>query len=204
MNLLCARKRLYTATVAAFATLLLGFATTPGTHAAEGDTRGTIMVGTASQSIGSDNTFGTSFGFRWSLEIEEDLFWNIGATFTSTSGERKVAGQEFELTSNSTTLNTGLVYGFYLGADSIVYPFAGGGVSYTTYSVDFTYPGSDVGETSGASPGIFGLAGLEARLSESFDIILQYIVSASSITSEAGDTIPVFSAGFLLSFRISV
>ncbi|MBI3991988.1 MAG: porin family protein [Candidatus Lambdaproteobacteria bacterium] len=172
--------------------------------AAQGDARATLLLGTANFSIGSGSTTGTSFGFHWGYELEDRLTWSLGATFTSTSGQISQGGQTYDISANTNTLSTGLTYGFDLGPNSIVLPFAGGGLNYVSYDIDFNYPTSEVGRVSGASPGVFGLAGLEFRVSRNFDMFVQYVLSASSIEAQDGSTVTLLAGGLLLSFRLTI
>ena len=188
----------------ALAAVVIALSSAAPAWAAQGDSRATILLGTANYSIGSGNTTGTTFGFRWGYEIEDQLTWSLGATFTSTAGQISKAGQTYDISANANTVSTGLTYGFDLGPGSTVLPFVGGGLSYVSYDIDFEYPDSDVGRVTGGSPGIFGLAGVEVRVSRSFDIMVQYVLSASSIEAQDGSTVALLSGGILLSFRLSV
>ena len=188
----------------ALAAILIALFCAAPAWAAQGDSRATILLGTANFSIGSGSTTGTSFGFRWGYELEDQLTWSLGATFTSTSGQISKAGRTYDLSANTRTVSTGLTYGFDLGPGSIVQPFAGGGLNYVGYDIDFNYPNSEVGKVSGGSPGIFGLAGVEVRFSRGFDMIVQYMLSASSIEAQDGSTVALLAGGILLSFRLTV
>lgn len=184
--------------VAVFSGFLLGHSVA---FAARGDSRIGLFAGTSSLRAGDDTTTGTTVGVGWGLEIQEQLLWNITASRTATDGEREVGGQTYPLTADTTNLQTGLTQFFRPGKTLI--PFTGGGVSIAAYDVDYTYPDSEVGKSTGTSPGLFATLGLEVRFNRNFTLIPQYHLSVHSIRSDQGDSRSLISAGLLLSLRFS-
>lgn len=172
--------------------------------AREGDSRTTLYVGTAAFNTTDASTFGTTFGVRYGLEIQDNLIWATGVSYTATSGEHTVAGTTYDLAANTSTLRTGLTYLFQLGPDSNLLPFAGGGVSVSSYSIDYDFPDSELGETSGTAPGIYGFGGLEWRLGRNSTFIIEYVSSVHVVEKEAGGSAALADSGFLLSLRLNV
>lgn len=170
-------------------------------HAARGDSRIGIFVGTSTLRGGDDTTTGTTVGVGWGLEIQEQLLWSITASRTTTEGERVVSGQKFPISADTTNLQTGLTHFFRSG--SAIMPFTGGGISVAAYDVDYTYPDSEIGKSTGTSPGLFARLGVEMRLSRNFTVIPQYHFSVHSIRSDQGDSKSLISDGLLLSLRFS-
>lgn len=191
------------ASTVVLAALIVLFPSAPA-QAREGDTRSTLFLGTSAFASTDASTFGTTFGFRFSLEIQNDLLWDTGVSFTSTSGEKTVNDTTFEISANTTTVSTGLTYLFNRGEGSKILPFAGGGVSVASYEIDFDYPDSVLGKTSGTAPGIFGHGGVEFQLGERSTFILQYVASVHSVERESGGSASLISTGFVLSFRLNV
>ncbi len=170
-------------------------------HAERGDSRIGLFAGTSTIRGGNDTTTGTTVGVGWGLEIQEQLLWSISASRTTTEGERIVNGQRFPISADTTNLQTGLTHFFRSG--SVIVPFTGGGVSVAAYDVDYTYPDSEIGKSTGTSPGLFARLGLEMRLGRNFTVIPQYHFSVHSIRSDQGDSKSLISDGLLLSLRYS-
>lgn len=171
------------------------------TQAARGDSRISVFAGTSTLRGGDDTTTGTTVGMGWGLEIQDQLQWSITAAHTATEGEREVGGQTFPITADTTSLQTGLTHFFRHGSTFI--PFTGGGLSVAAYDVDYSYPDSEIGKSTGTSPGLFARLGLEMRFSKNFTLIPQYRVSVHSIRSDQGDSRSLISDGLLLSLRFS-
>ena len=172
--------------------------------AAKGDRRTMIFVGTTSYSDGTTTTLGTSFGARWSLEFKRDLQWTIGGAYATTDGEFKdeATGNVTDVHVRSATANTGLTVLFNTDPGTNVIGFVGGGFSIISYDMDFDYPESEVGQTSGVGPGIFGNVGAEFRITRSVWFIPAFIASAHAIETESGDAFTLVSTGVVLSIRI--
>ena len=183
-------------------TVLSGFSLATSTaFGATGDSRIGIFAGTSSLRAGDDTTTGTTVGVGWGLEIQEQLLWNITASHTATDGERESGGQIYPITADTNNLQTGLTQFFRPGKTLI--PFTGGGISLAAYDVDYTYPDSAVGKSTGTSPGLFAKLGMELRFSRNFTLIPQYHLSVHSIRSDKGDSRSLISDGLLLSLRFS-
>ena len=172
--------------------------------AAEGDRRTTIFVGTTNYSDGTTTTFGTSFGARWSLEFKRDLQWTVGGAYATTDGEFKDddTGRVTDVHVRTAMANTGLTVLFNTDPGSNVIGFVGGGFSIISYDMDFDYPDSEVGQTSGVGPGVFGNIGAEFRITGSVWFIPAFIASAHSIETEDGDAFTLVSTGVVISIRI--
>jgi len=185
--------------------LLLMTCWMPGAaQAREGDSRTTLYVGTAAFNTTDATTFGTTFGVRYGLEIQDNLIWATGVSYTATSGERTVDDTTYDISANTSTLRSGLTYLFQLGPDSNLLPFAGGGVSLSSYTIDYEFPDSELGQTSGTAPGVYGLGGLEWRLGRNSTFIIEYVASVLVVEKETGGSAPLADSGFLLSLRLNV
>jgi hypothetical protein len=186
------------AALAAFLTLLVPHSA----RAAKGDQTTTIFVGTTSYSDGEVSTFGTTFGVKWALEFQPDLLWTISGEYAVTEGEAEVSGQKYDVSTHTTTGQTGVVLLVNNEPGSAVVGLFGGGLSILSYDLELDYPGSDVGTTSGVGPGVFGLVGVEIRLARNIHLIPEYVVSAHAIETEDGDTFTLVSAGLVVAIRI--
>ena len=71
------------------------------------------------------------------------------------------------------------------------------------YDIDYDYPNSDVGETSGVGPGVFALGGAEIRLARNIHFIPQYVYSAHVIETEDGDSFTFISQDLVVALRIA-
>ncbi len=183
--------------------LLIG--SVPGAGLArEGDTRTTLYVGTAAFNTTDATTFGTTFGVRYGLEIQDNLIWSTGLSYTATSGEETVDQTTYDISANTSSLRTGLTYLFQLGPDSNLLPFAGAGLVVSSYTIDYGFPGSDLGQTSGTAPGVYGLGGLEWRLGRNSTFIVEYVASVLVVEKEDGGSAPLADSGFVLSLRLNV
>lgn len=172
--------------------------------AREGDSRTTLYVGTAAFNTTDASTFGTTFGVRYGLEIQDNLIWATGVSYTATSGEQTVDGTDHDISANTSTLRTGLTYLFQLGPDSDLLPFAGGGLSVSSYTIDYEFPDSELGETSGTAPGVYGFGGLEWRLGRNSTFIIEYVASVHVVEKETGGSAALADSGFLFSLRLNV
>ena len=140
-------------------------------EAREGDTRTTIFIGQTAYSDGTATTIGTSVGVRWALEFVDDLLWTIGGDYSATQGQRTENNQTFDIEARATTVRTGLTYLFNNEPQSAIIPFVGARLTVIQYDIDYTYPNSEVGETSGFGPGVFALGGAEFLFSRNIHFI---------------------------------
>jgi hypothetical protein len=115
-----------------------------------------------------------------------------------------VAGTDYQIRANATTLQTGLLYFFGRRPRKLVVPFVGGGIAALDYDVDYRYPGSKTGKTSGTGPGAFAFAGIELWLARSVTLIVSYQADAYEITRQGGGTSTLASGGVQLAIRINV
>ena len=188
----------------AAASIALAFLGTAGVaEARKGDTRTTIFIGQTTYTDGTATTIGTSVGVRWGLEFADDLLWTIGGDYSATEGQRTENNQTFDIEARTTTVRTGLTYLFNNEPQSAIIPFVGAGLSVIQYDIDYTYPGSEVDETSGFGPGPFALGGAEIRLTRNIHFIPQYVYSAHIIETEDGDSFTLISQGLVLALRIA-
>jgi hypothetical protein len=185
------------------ALLACSLALVPVAPAAEGDQRTTIFVGSTTYSDGDATSRGTTFGAKWALEFRQDLEWTISGAYTATDGEHEVEGEKYEISSSTTTLQTGLTRLFNNTREAAFVPFVGGGLSVLAYQLEYDYPGGEVGDTSGVGPGVFGHAGVEIRLSRTIHFIPEYVISAHSIETEDGDSFVLVSGGLIVALRIA-
>ena len=197
------RPRLARLVLPLVAGLVLIIATSGTAEARKGDTRSLLYVGTASFVTEDANTYGTTVGVHWGREIEDGLQWNIAGSYTATSGEKVVDNRTYELEAQTATAQSGLTWFFGDTRNSDFLPFAGAGLSVISYDIDYTFPDSTVGKTSGVGPGAFGHFGAEINIGRSFSFIPQYQASAHTITTEDGGSYTLFQAGLLLALRVS-
>ena len=173
-------------------------------RAAEGDTQTLIYIGSSLISIDNATTQGTTIGARWGYEFLDDLLWTVGGAYTATDGTQSVAGTDYQIHANTTTLQTGALYFFGRRPRKLVVPFVGAGIAALDYDVDYRYPGSKTGKTSGTGPGAFAFAGIELWLARSVTFIVSYQADAYEITRQGGGTSTLESGGVLLAIRINV
>jgi hypothetical protein len=184
---------------------LLWLLGSPGTiWAREGDTQTTLFIGTSFVNIGPDTTDGTTLGARWGYEFQDDLLWTIGGAYTTTQGQKTVNGTDYTLTADTTTLQTGLLYYFGRKPGKLLVPFVGAGLAAIDYDVDYRYPGSPTGKTSGDGPGGFAFAGVEVWLLRSLTLIVSYEEEAYQIQQQHGGNTSLVSGGLILSLRLNV
>jgi len=170
--------------------------------ARQGDQTTTIFVGSALYTDGTATTTGTTFGVKWALEFEPDWLWSISGQYSAAEGEEESGGQKYNLSAQTSTVQSGLTYLVNNHPKSVVVGLLGGGLSILWYELDFDYPGSDIGRTSGVGPGAFVLAGVEIRVAKNIEIIPEYVISAHSIETEAGDRFSLVSAGLQVAIRL--
>jgi len=171
--------------------------------ARQGDQTTTIFVGTTSYTDGKAITNGTTFGAKWALEFKPNLLWTISAQYAATDGQYDSGSTTYDLSTTTTTAQTGVIYLFNNDPRSVVVGMVGGGLSVLWYNLKFDYPDSDIGSTSGVGPGVFTLLGAEIRLAKNISLIPEYVVSAHAIKTEAGDSFTLLSAGLVVAIRIS-
>ena len=179
----------------------------PGTAlGAKGDSRMGLFLGTTTQTVDNNRTFGTVFGGSFGFEFATDLIWTIGGAFTSSDGDAVVTDamgntQVFPLNATTAALRTGLLVYFNRKQESLFVYFLGGGLSVLNY--DFEFVGTAVGKASGTVPGVFADAGFEIRFTQSTTLILSYGVQFHRIDTQAGEGVNVISGGLVFSLRIS-
>jgi hypothetical protein len=183
--------------------LAASLAAAPRAQARQGDQTTTIFVGTTQYTDGTAVTNGTTFGAKWALEFQPNWLWTISAQYAATEGQQKSGGKTYDLTTNTTTGQTGVTYLFNNEPTSAVVGLVGGGLSVMSYDLKFEYPGSDIGDASGVGPGVFALVGVDIRLSRTISLIPEYVVSAHSIETESGDSFTLVSKGLVVAIRIS-
>jgi len=173
-------------------------------EAMQGDSRTTLYVGTTRFQAPDASTYGTTFGLSWGYEVIDDLVWGIGIATTNTDGSVIVGRESRLISAQTTTEQTGLTYYFNRSPTSLVVPFIGGGVSVMQYEIDYSFPGSYLGRTSGTGGGGFALAGVELWMTRSITLIMQYQAAAHEIKTQSGKTAQLDSGGLLLSLRIGI
>lgn len=177
----------------------------PAAFGAKGDTRAGLFVGTTTLTVKSHRIFGTQFGGTFGWEFKEDLLLTVGGSFVSADGDVVVtdsAGNSKVVALSGTTAmaSTGLLYYLVRERDAILNVFAGGGVALLNY--DFEFTGTEVGKTSGTSPGFFANVGLEINLTDQLTLILDLGFQAFRIKTEAGDSTGLASGGLVFSLRL--
>lgn len=170
--------------------------------AREGDTQTLIFVGTTRFESEDATSYGTTFGGSWGYEIIDNLLWSVGAAYTTTDGTAKVNNTSYDIHANTTTVSTGPTYYFNRERGSLVIPYVGAGISALNYDIDYTFPGSKLGKTSGTGAGAYALAGVELWVSRGLTLVGQYTLAAHQVKTEAGDTVTLRSGGLGISIRI--
>jgi hypothetical protein len=183
--------------------LLLAGAATPA-EAVEGSTQTLIFVGTTRFQSDDATSYGTTFGGSFGYEIIDNLLWSAGIAVTTTDGTATVNNKTYDIYARSTTLQTGPTYYFNRSPGSLVIPYIGAGVSLLNYDVEYEFPGSDLGKTSGTGPGGYALAGVELWMSRSITLVLQYTLAAHEVKTQDGDRVTLRSGGLGLSLRIGI
>jgi outer membrane protein with beta-barrel domain len=175
----------------------------PAALAMEGDSQWLIYVGSDVVYIDNVESTGTLFGARYGYEFHDDLLWTIGANFGATDGTNSVAGKTYNISTNTSTLQTGLLYYFGRDGKKWLIPFVGGGLGVLDYNVDYRYPGSKVGKTSGTGPGGFAFAGLEFWLAQALTVIVSYDVEGYQISTQSHGSDTLETGGLILAVRLN-
>lgn len=186
----------------AFAAAALLLVAAGSAQARVGDTRTTIFVGTTTFSDGEETSSGTTVGAVWALEFQEDLEWTVGGSYAATQGEADTDGGTTDISTTTTRVDTGLRALFNREPGSNLVAFVGGGVSLLSYDIDYDYPDSEVGDTSGVGPGLFASVGAEIRLTRRVWFIPSLDYSVFRIETEDGDAFTATSSGLTVSIRI--
>lgn len=178
----------------------------PAALGAKGDTRAGLFIGTTTLTVKSYRTFGTHFGGTFGWEFEKNLLLTVGGSFVSADGDAVVTdsggnSQVVNLSGTTAAARTGLLAYLNRNPDSIANVFVGGGVSLLSYDFDFT--GTEVGHTTGTSPGFFANIGVEINFTDQMTLILNLGFEAYRIKTEAGDSTGLASGGLVFSLRIS-
>lgn len=183
---------------------LAGFwACAPSALAMEGDSDWLIYVGSDVVYIDNVASTGTIFGVRYGYEFRDDLLWTIGGNFGATDGTNTVSGKTYNISTNTSTLQSGLLYYFGRDRKKWLIPFVGAGVGVLNYSVDYRYPGSKVGRTSGSGPGGYADAGLELWLAQALTLIVSYDVEGYQISTQSHKSDTLATGGLILAVRIN-
>ena len=170
--------------------------------AQSGNTRTSIYVGTATYTYGDAETVGSSFGLGWGVSLSDSLLFSISGTSHATEGNYQDGNTSYPISANTISGSTGMTHFLSTNRDAAIVPFYEAGFSVTSYQIDFTYPGSGLGTTSGTAPGAFGSLGVEMRMGSNITFIPQYRINAHNIKTEAGDAAFLRSDGLLISLRI--
>ena len=102
------------------------------------------------------------------------------------------------LEAQTTGLTAGVEWRQPLGKRKKVIPFVGLGLNGLSYEMDYTYPGSSVGKTSGVGFGPLFRGGARFVLGRNFILIPAYQYSAVQIQTEAGANKMIVSSGFFV------
>jgi hypothetical protein len=181
---------------------MLAFA--PVGWAREGDTQALIFIGTTRFASDDATSYGTTFGASFGYEVIDDLLWSVAVAATTTDGTATVDNKTYDIFARTTTLSTGPTYYFNRAPGSLVIPFVGAGLSVLNYDVDYDFPGSQLGKTSGTGAGGYTLAGVELWLSRTITLIAQYTLAAHEVETQDGKRVTLRSGGLGLSVRIGI
>lgn len=169
---------------------------------AVGDQELGLFVGTTRFVAEDASSYGTTLGVFYGYEFVEDLQWTAAGSFASTAGEKTVDEETYEISTFTQQGQTGLRKYFNRERGSNIIPYLGGGLSMLVYEIDYDYPGSEIGKTSGTGPGAYGEAGVQFRLTRSFTIIPQFGAQVHQIETEDGESRSIGSTGFVLTLRL--
>ena len=169
----------------------------------QGQTRTTIFGGTTAFTDGNATSIGSTVGVGWGVTVREQLHFSLSGSSSNTEGNYTTEGATYPINANTLSAQTSLTQFFRTGENNLFIPFAAGGFSVASYAIDFTYPNSTIGRTSGAAPGVFGNFGVEMRMGDHFTLVPQYRVDAMNIRTESGDSVFLRSSGLLFSLKIS-
>lgn len=184
--------------------ILFALAGVPTGLAREGDTQSLLYVGTTRFASSDATSYGTTFGGAFGYEVIDNLVWSVGASVSTTDGRAKADGKSYDIYARTTTLQTGPTYYFNRERGSLVIPYVGGGISVLNYDIDYDFPDSDLGKTSGSGGGVYALGGVELVLTRSLTFVAQYTIAAHQIRTEDGDAATLRSGGLGLSLRVGI
>jgi len=184
--------------------ILWAFSAAPA-WGSEGDTQTLIFIGSSDVLIDGVDTSGTTLGARWGYEFHDNLLWTIGGSLGSTTGSKNVSGVNYNLSTDTTTLQSGLLYYFGRGGkQQLLVPFVGGGIAAINYDVDYRYPGSPTGKTSGTGPGGYAFAGVELWLARAITVIVSYDLEDYAISRQHGGSTDLETGGLMLALRLNL
>ncbi|MDH5752251.1 MAG: porin family protein [Deltaproteobacteria bacterium] len=198
-----ARRAVPAAIVLALVLLLAVMLSPAPAQAKKGDRRSGMFLGSTRYLVGEDQTYGTTFGVLLGYEFIDNLELRATGSYAATSGTKNVDGVDYDLNMNTTIFRLGLTGYFNRHPSSAIYFFAGGGVGYMNYKIDYTYPTSTVNESSGSVPGGYLHMGMDLIMTRNLTIIPMYEYQGYRITTESGEEMNVYSTGFVISIRLS-
>ena len=147
-------------------------------------------------------------GSRVALGVKRlyDPNWAWFATVADGSAQEQFQasnGNLYTLTAATTTFTGGYEFRFTLDDQGNIEPYLGFGVNVISYNLDYTYPGSTVGKTSGTGLGPVGEVGGRFALGESFTVIPAFQYTAIQVTAENGSKKAIVSSGLYLGLVFS-
>ncbi|OGH03218.1 MAG: hypothetical protein A2600_08325 [Candidatus Lambdaproteobacteria bacterium RIFOXYD1_FULL_56_27] len=147
-------------------------------------------------------------GSRVALGVKRlyDPHWAWFVTAADGSAQENFPGPNgsiYTLTAATTTFTGGYEYRFALDDRGDIEPFLGFGVNVISYALDYTYPGSSVGKTSGTGVGPVGELGGRFAFGDSFTVIPAFQYTAIQVTTESGSKKALVSSGLYLGLVFS-
>lgn len=124
------------------------------------------------------------------------FFLSEGSAQETYSPENSTA--QYDLYAHSYGFTGGLEWRTQLDREGNIEPFVGIGLNAENYELEFEYPGSEVGTTSGTGYGPLMELGGRFALGRSFTVIPAYEYSAISYKAGSGDSKTLVAAGFSL------
>ena len=109
---------------------------------------------------------------------------------------------QYDLTAHSYGFTGGMEWRTQLDRAGNIEPFVGAGLNAENYEMEFVYPGSEVGTTSGTGFGPWVEMGGRFRLGDSVTLIPAYEYSSIGYQTEGGETKTLVSAGFSLGLLV--
>lgn len=164
----------------------------------------TVSFGGYQATDGSDTITGSQLALGVVTYFTENWAWFARLGSESAQGQHTENGETAEISAGSTTLSGGVQFSLTLkmgdDGESKFVPYAGAGLSVQKYHYDFSYEGSETGNTSGTGYGPLFMIGLNINFSDRFILIPGYHFNQIYIKTEEGENKTITSSGTSIAF----